>query len=328
MDSTTTAPANVEPASDSRKELDGYLNDLTVLLDRCHADLVSGDAFGAMAELCQGLASRRSVVTPQVWNGSIIPLCRQHPIRSLVHQDPYTMRAFQKPREYAGDAVLLDYIYQHTAPPGTSSQGRAVFDYTTRSPNALSVLVRRDWLAGLIDRVAKTRERPCILSLACGHLREAQESAAVQDGQIGAFYALDADVQSLDVVEREQGHAGVVPIHASVKALLRGEVTFSGLDLVYAAGLLDYLPDEVAEALAGDMIRMLGPGGTLLLSNFLPGNHGRGYMEAFMDWHLICRDEEDMRRLIAAIPPDVIADAGTYRDPHENIVFMECRTAA
>ena len=32
-------------------------------------------------------------------------------IKRLAHQDPFTRRAFEKPRGYAGDAELLEYIH-------------------------------------------------------------------------------------------------------------------------------------------------------------------------------------------------------------------------
>lgn len=37
--------------------------------------------------------------------------CLSHFLRGLLHQDPFTYRAFSKPRGYAGDAVMTDYIY-------------------------------------------------------------------------------------------------------------------------------------------------------------------------------------------------------------------------
>src|SRR5215475_11877146 len=39
-------------------------------------------------------------------------ICKSHPFAELVLQDPYSRRAREKPRGYAGDAVMLDYIYR------------------------------------------------------------------------------------------------------------------------------------------------------------------------------------------------------------------------
>jgi len=38
--------------------------------------------------------------------------CQDHPIAKIILEDPYVRRAFDKPRGYAGDAVMLDFIYK------------------------------------------------------------------------------------------------------------------------------------------------------------------------------------------------------------------------
>jgi len=68
---------------------------------------------------------------------------------------------------------------------------------------------------------------------------------------------------------------------------------------------------------------MLGSGGRLLVPNFNPSLRDIGYLEACMDWWLLYRDDEDMNRLLAAIPEDAIADSRQYRDRHGNITVLE-----
>ena len=81
---------------------------------------------------------------------------RAHRLHALVRQDPYTQRAAEKPRGYAGDAVMLDHVYGGTPPPDTSDLGKRVFACTTRSGMGLSVLYRRVLLRSLIDDVVAT----------------------------------------------------------------------------------------------------------------------------------------------------------------------------
>jgi hypothetical protein len=38
--------------------------------------------------------------------------CQGHPLHKIALEAPFTERAFSKPRGYAGDAVMLDYIYR------------------------------------------------------------------------------------------------------------------------------------------------------------------------------------------------------------------------
>ena len=218
---------------------------------------------------------------------------------------------------------MLDYIYSGVAPPETTPLGLEVFQSTTRLPNGQSVVSRRDTLASLIDDVAAERRRPRILSIACGHLREAQRSTALSTGMIGELIALDQDQESLAIVEAEQARHGVTVLHSSVRSLLTGRISLSGFDLVYASGLFDYLSDAIATRLTSRMFDMLAPGGKLLLVNFTPDNHGRGYMETFMDWTLIYRDEEGLAGLCCDISPQVSSRAKIFRDPSRNIVYLE-----
>src|SRR6185436_14902071 len=77
-------------------------------LDDTYDSLRSGSIAPALDDLFDDLAFRRED-EPAAW-GSYAATCRHHPICGLLHQDPFTYRAFSKPRGYAGDAVMMDYI--------------------------------------------------------------------------------------------------------------------------------------------------------------------------------------------------------------------------
>ena len=298
------------------------MDPLSQLLDASEARVRSGRGTEAVAGLCEALTALRRSVDPAGWSDAV-KRCREHPLHALVMEDPYTRRAFEKPRGYAGDAELLDFVYSGTPPLGTSEFGKAVFAGTTRGPNGRSVVHRRELLAQRIDQVASERAQPRIASIACGHLREAQRSAAVAEGAIAEFIAFDQDPLSLKVVEAELGRFHVRPLNGSVTAIVRKKVVFENLDFVYAAGLLDYLSDELSRRLIALLFDMLRPGGRLLVANFLPANHGRDYMECFMDWTLICRDDDAMRSLLRDCAPAAISDPQVFHDPDGNIVYLE-----
>jgi extracellular factor (EF) 3-hydroxypalmitic acid methyl ester biosynthesis protein len=248
---------------------------------------------------------------------------RRHAVFNLLLEDPHTSRAYWKPRGYAGDAVMMDFMYDQQPPAGTSRVGRAVFEATTGMPNAASVRYRRDLIASLIDDVARRRSRPSILSIACGHLREAQLSLAVAAGRFARFYALDQDDMSLEVVRAEQSDCGITTVRGSVGTLVRNPALFSDFDLIYAAGLFDYLDDAIAANLIEIMATYLAPGGMMVIGNFVPSNHGRPYMETIMDWPLILRDGDDLRRLAYSTMrrPDIVECAPPF-DAHGNVVYL------
>jgi hypothetical protein len=158
--------------------------------------------------------------------------------------------------------------------------------------------------------------------LACGHLREARDATLLLD-RGAAFFAVDQDRKSLAVVGAELGLFGVEPVHGSVRGLLAGKLAYPNLDLAYAAGLYDYLSDPVAIQLTARLFAMLRSGGRLLVPNFNPSLRDICYLEAFMDWWLVYRDDAEMTRLTSAIPEREVAEARLFREPHGNITVLE-----
>jgi extracellular factor (EF) 3-hydroxypalmitic acid methyl ester biosynthesis protein len=61
-------------------------------------------------------------------------------------------------------------------------------------------------------------------------------------------------------------------------------------DLVYCAGLFDYLSDQVSKRLSELLHDMVAPGGLLLVTNVSSINPSRNWMEYVLDWHLIYRN--------------------------------------
>lgn len=247
----------------------------------------------------------------------------EHPLSSLIHKDPLTWHAFSRPRGYPGDALLLDHIYRIVEPESVDDVARAINRYCVETGACRSVRARRAILATLIDFVADRVHMPRIVSIACGHLREAALSRAVAEGRVGELIAVDQDEESLTEVAASYPGSVIRPCTASVRHIISGRVTFSGMDLVYAAGLYDYLELPVARRLTIRMFDMLRPGGRLLVANFAPNLREIGYMETFMDWHLIYRDEVGMEEVAAEIDRSRIARMEIFRDGPGNLVFLE-----
>jgi len=294
------------------------------ILDSVEHALRSGSGIAAaLDELFDDLTERRdeeSASWPQYASA-----CLSHPLRGLLHQDPFTWRAFAKPRGYAGDAVMMDYIYglgeaTHAAHAATPI-GAAIFRYMGTRPSAKAVRYRRRLLAELIDRTAARGGRR-VMALAAGHLREVGLSHAVNSGAIEEFLAIDQDEDSLSVVARDYGELGVRTMPGSVRQILSGKIKPGELDFVYAAGLFDYLNDAVAAALTRRLFAMTRPGGMLLIPNFRVGARDTGYMESFMDWHLIYRDHAGMAALTASLPGSEIDSVEIFDDPDDTITFL------
>lgn len=294
-------------------------------LDTIQRHLESGeDVAQTMDSLFDHLFRQREKLTKQGWK-DLVHLARQHPLKDLVHQDPFTLYSFLKPRGYSGDAVLLDYIYEENEIVDCSPLGYDILRWNISVPEAQAVRNRRDLIADLIDLTAVEVRSPHILSVAAGHLREAKKSKAILDRHFGRFVVLDKDPQTLARVERELPGHSFKFTRGLVQRLLSREKALDQFDLIYAAGLYDYLSHRTAIRLTEVLFHKLKPNGCLLLTNFLKGSTSAGYMETYMDWYLIYRDLDQITALLKNIPTSEINEIRLSRDDTTTLGYLMVR---
>jgi extracellular factor (EF) 3-hydroxypalmitic acid methyl ester biosynthesis protein len=291
-------------------------------LNGVHSRIVDGGDVGAgMASLHESLSLLRRKWDREEWRRFCLEIARNHPLLQVLHRCPFTRHGFTRPRGYAGDAALIDYLYTERLVE-ECHPGALIYHFMYQQPSPRSVRERRLLLARELDEVAERVHRPRILSMACGHLREAELSRAVKAGRIGELIALDQDALSLAEVAR-QHPAGLVHTHCdSVRSILQGRTRFEGLDLAYSAGLYDYLAEGTAQRLTRLLFGMLRPNGRLVVANFATCPEA-GYLEAFMDWWLVYREEAQVQAFTAEIPPEQIASQHMFRDSERNVIYLQ-----
>jgi len=315
-----------------RGDLSTAAAQLATLLDDVQRGVEQGEEADVLLRLCQQLNHWQQTLPEQEWK-QLGDTLRQHPLHVLLLQDPFTARAFAKPRGYAGDAVVMDLIYAYDGAvphpvPDVTPLGARIYQQVASYAAGVATRNRRALLAAKLDEIADACAQPHVFAVACGHLREAAASQAVVTGRIGRFLALDQDPVSLAEVTATVGRYGVETVEESVTALLRGKIAYDNLDFVYSAGLYDYLSDKVAQRLTRLLFDMLKPGGRLLLANFSREHASIGYMEAFMDWFLVYRDEQQVRDFLAEIPAEQIASCDLYRTEEECIIYLEVQKSS
>ncbi len=298
---------------------------LQALLDNVQERFTHGGMTGAMDVLIDGLHEIFHNAEPEHWP-EIEAEARGHLLNEWLQRDPLTRRCSKKPRGYSGDAVTLDILYGVSGAMSRPSRQLsriplAVHCYTANLSDASrAVRYRRERLAQEIDQAAARRSNARVLSVACGHLREADLSYRFRQGHVGLLVGLDQDSVSLAEVQQRIGGPGVQTIQASVKQILQQRVRLTDFDLVYSAGLFDYLPDKAARALAAWMWDALRPGGRLLLTNFRRGHRDAGYMRCFMDWKLLYRSEQELGAMVESAMPDV-SPVNVTVDPFGCVVY-------
>lgn len=293
-------------------------------IEEAYEKIKSNQVSEGMDDLHHSLRESRMKTPKEEWESTVNSLLLKHPIKDVLHAEPMTNRAFHKPRGYAGDSVLLDMIYGYPWFKLNHISGIAgqLYEYMYYSSGPSAVRERRRYLAQMIDQVARNTFKTKILSVACGHLREAELSNAIQNNAIHQFLAIDQDEKSLQVVDETCSQYGIITNKISILDILRGKFKANDFDLIYASGIYDYLNKKIASKLTCHLFKMLAHRGKLLITNFVPGIKEWGYMESYMAWELIYRDEQEMVELAHDVPREQIERLELCTEKQNNIIFL------
>lgn len=262
----------------------------------------------------------------------------QAAIHPLVLRAPFVYRTFAKPLGYAGDYQMVNQILGDPR-EGPSTYFELVNYVFLQSSVAQAHRNRVDILLERLQTLAARaleRGRPLrVLNVGCGPAGELQRLLATQTQLVHVEVTLmdfsDETLlytsQRLLEIARE---AGREPLrmhlrHESVHQLLKRSSRDQDVpveeqyDYIYCAGLFDYLADKACSRLIAYFDRHLRPGGTVLVTNVHQNNPERFWMEHFMEWYLIYRDEPGMLRLF----PPTLPDVKTYTDATGVNLFAE-----
>jgi SAM-dependent methyltransferase len=326
----TPAAIAVELEAEREERFDEHLavgrGEIALLLELARQQFERGsDPTKAIDRVTMSLHEIRGRLPARVWQ-ELVPFIQEHPVAEYFLQDPLTRWSWDKPRGYSGDARLLDFIYRHESVAEDVARatdlGRALFEYTSTAPSSLANWDRRDILAAQVDEVADAIGPGTeVLSVAAGHLREAEYSVAYREKRLKRWVALDQDPVSIATIARDYQGTAVESIDGSVRAILTGRQHPGQFDLVYASGLYDYLVDKVAIKLTQRCLDMLKPNGTFLFANYSYPILVDGYIETFMNWQLLLRSEADMWKIVHACDPDGEYESKVFFGKNRNIVY-------
>src|SRR5215470_14870787 len=167
----------------------------------------------------------RSRVDERTWRTSLIPRLRSEPFYASSQEDPLSRRATHKPRGYAGDAHLIDFIYRSDAIGGevvsSTPTGQALCNYWTNSPAARSVRDRKSYFTTQLVRTVVRKRRARILVLACGHFREGDVVIGNEAFGDARIICIDQDAVSCAEVERRFASCGITVLNKKVSSVLQ-----------------------------------------------------------------------------------------------------------
>ena len=267
----------------------------------------------------------RRAMNPDYWALHAVPRIRRHPMYARAMECPFSRYSAEKPRGYAGDARMLDFVYGDPSEDplfaAASPRGQALTRFWMNSPAAEALRARTAWLRARLDRLAEEVCVPRVFAVGCGHLPELVGSEAACRDAFASFVALDRDPVTLSCVANVKPVRRVALVEASVRTLL-AEEPLERFDLVYAVGLYDHLPQGFAAKLTRALFERLAPGGELVIDNFMPSNPNIGAMEAFQDWWLTYRTQAELEALLDGIEPSRQARRAFLTDPDQCIGLL------
>ncbi|PYF06765.1 hypothetical protein C8J30_12320 [Rhodobacter viridis] len=264
----------------------------------------------------------RNNMAPVEWEAAILAL-RASELLPILLEDPFTSWSYYRPRGFPGDAGLIDFIYAQGdfADPLRSATptGQWIYAANQTRPACKAVRYRKQIASEFLREVMAGSAKPSALGIAAGHLREVETEAAQGAGFDGRIVALDQDEQALDRIA--QRLPKIECLKMSVREILMGRLDGQVFDATWSLGLYDYLSDAAAERLLAKQLSLVREGGRVMICNFAPDAADRGYMEAFMDWKLIYRDEQDMEALAFRVRSG--CTTRIFREPSGQVVFLE-----
>lgn len=232
-------------------------------------------------------------------------------------------RAYKKPLGYAGDYEMMNIIYRN-AYEGDDTFSQVMSRIDCEGAAARAVRNRREYFFSKILSLYTGLEEGSagkVVSVACGPCVEMGDflSHAGENPRPVTLdvVAMDQDQQALQDARKrllplaEKNTAIRVSfIQDNIKSLILGREKetdrYSQADLIYTAGLCDYLSANAISRLIGELYRYLKPGGRLVVGNFGTYNPQRFKMEYGAEWFLIHRSEEELRDLAQGLPEDVV----------------------
>jgi len=242
-------------------------------------------------------------------------------------------RAVNKPLGYAGDYEMMNQIYRKKIDQGT------LFDHLMNgalvdSRCGESVRYRRELLAGIFSERYKSLPKQQVirsLSVACGPAKEIQDFVDRENKDVinkFEFDLLDLDKFALKYAQSKIQEKMIMKEVFAPLRLINKNVIHLALgkdeslprdeyDLIYSAGLYDYLDVKLSKLLTLELFKSLKVGGKLIIGNFSTKNPEKVFLDLILDWFLLHKSDKEM---------EIIAPEGAgielKHDPNNVIVYL------
>jgi extracellular factor (EF) 3-hydroxypalmitic acid methyl ester biosynthesis protein len=231
-------------------------------------------------------------------------------VSDLIYGAPFTRRAFYKPRGYAGDFEMMNHFYRDEV-IGKTLFDQCIHKFFVNEPPGAAVKNRLMYLHEKLTTLFQDTPANMplkILSLASGPAMELQLFLKTGNSFYNRpveFTCLDQDTGALEHAQLQiYSLENVVKSNfqfkfnnTAIRNVIASGLPENDYDLIYSAGLFDYLMEPVARTAAQKMLDSVKPGGRIIIGNFGVENPWVAFAELLLDWRLIYRSEADLLRI-------------------------------
>lgn len=246
---------------------------------------------------------------------------------------PLVHRAYTKPLGYSGDYQVMLYYYNN-ALEGDSVFARIFHKFAVEHPLSSGVRTRKDFVVEMMEKehehyLALEETDPVfrVSSLGCGPAREVSDFIGRYKGWRGqvVFTLIDQEDEALSIafhqsqrqIQATGANAAIQCLNLSFIQVLRDPSLVPiehSQHFIFATGLFDYLRESTAQILIRALYEQLAPGGLLAMGNAVGPNDHFWPPEFMLDWTMLYRTREEMRRLGELLPEtaevDVVLEPG------------------
>ena len=292
------------------------------------------DAFNGQHERFEELV----YALPPESRGAHQDFVRQH-WHKLFLGSPFAHRTYYKPIGYAGDYEMMNMIHRNQ-PEGHSLFEKLIHFLLVSQWPAKSVRNRVAHLGENIvnetARVARAGKTARILNVGCGPAWEIQDFLRkTQLSNQADFTLIDFNKETLlhaserlvEIKRQFFRHTKIQAQQTSAYELLKrtqqkGDGLHKNYDLIYCAGLFDYLAPQTCRALIDLWYDWLSPGGLMVIANMNDTKPFRNFIEFILDWQLIYRDS---REILSLVPERCLDATKVIAEPTSVNLFLHIR---
>ena len=216
-----------------------------------------------------------------------------------------TMQGFvcKNPHGYHGDYEIIDRIYMGWISPKKHLENWDKFFHWLAAPKA--VRNRKKYFKNILSEIDRSQIiEPTVLDVASGPCRDIYEYKCEHPLSKIHFDCLDMDSKAIEY-SKQLLNGSDITFFCKNAFRFRSEKQY---DLIWSAGLFDYLDNKKFVFLLRSLMEMLTISGKMVIGNFSTLNTSRDWME-FGEWFLFHRDITELTELAgkAGADPDSVS---------------------